>query len=402
MARIAIAFSLAALVGLGLLAGLGQAQLTSLVGPDREALLFDGDLQLDSGGINIVSWGSGTAEPVYEETYVGPRVLKVTSHGPYQGIVLQLANPVDLGEFTASGNGYLDLRVLPGQASLETRRLEEEALRQQARAAAGVRGGALGGGGRGAMRGGGGRGGPGGGGGRGGMRGGGGGRGGVRGGGGRGGMLGGGRGGMRGGGRGGERGLGRAVTAGPRGGLAEGARPASAPGEKVLTVRNLRLVLFTDRGQMIANAVPVGVIPKDDRGWIPVTVPLSQMKGAPGATKVRAVGVFADESDVFYLGRVRLLADSRPVDVTVKAEPLFARPNQLIEFSASLRGGAVDPQISWDFDKADGIQQQALGSEVKFLYKEPGDYLVTCTVTDKAGVRAPATAVVGIRVEGSA
>jgi len=152
---------------------------------------------------------------------------------------------------------------------------------------------------------------------------------------------------------------------------------------------------------MIANAVPVGAMPKDDRGWMPVTVALSEMKGAQGAAQVRAVGVFADESDVFYLGRVRLLADSKPVEVTVKAEPLFARPNQLIELSASLRGGPVDARIFWDFDKGDGIQQQGLGQEVKYVYKEPGDYLVTCTVTDKAGVRAPATATVGIRVEGS-
>lgn len=170
---------------------------------------------------------------------------------------------------------------------------------------------------------------------------------------------------------------------------------------KALTVRNLRLVLFTDAGQMIAHAVPVGVMPKDERGWLPVTVALSQMKGASGAKQVRAVGIFADESDVFYLGRVRLLADSKPVEVTVKAEPLFARTDEVVTFEASLRGGAVDPRISWDFDKGDGVKQEALGKEVKYVYKTPGDYLITCTVTDKAGVRAPATATVGIRVEGS-
>ena len=153
---------------------------------------------------------------------------------------------------------------------------------------------------------------------------------------------------------------------------------------------------------MIASAVSLGAISKDERGWSPVTVALSQMKGAEGATKVRAVGIFADESDVFYVGRVRLLSDSKPVEVTVKAEPLFSRPDQIVEFAASLRGGSVDARVSWDFDKRDGIREQALGMEVKYVYKEPGDYLVTCTVTDKAGVRAPATATVGIRVEGSA
>jgi hypothetical protein len=56
----------------------------------------------------------------------------------------------------------------------------------------------------------------------------------------------------------------------------------------------------------------------------------------------------------------------------------------------------------WDFDKADGIQQQAVGSTVKYLYEEPGDYLVTCTVSDRDGVRSPVTKGIGIKVEGSA
>jgi len=171
------------------------------------------------------------------------------------------------------------------------------------------------------------------------------------------------------------------------------------PNQKFFTARNLRLVLFTDAGMLIVDAAPIGEMPKDERGWMPVTVPLSKLKGPKGATQVRAVGVFADESEVFYLGRIRLLRDSKPLEVTIKAEPLYARPNQVIQFGATLRGGAVDPQIAWDFDKQDGIQQQALGKEVKYLYKKPGDYLVTCTVTDKTGVRAPATKAVGIKVE---
>ncbi len=204
-------------------------------------------------------------------------------------------------------------------------------------------------------------------------------------------------GGMRGGGMGGR--------GGARGGTARGG-VAGAPAltqadltEKQFTARNLRLVLFTDKGQLVADDVPVGIFPKDERGWTPVTVSLAQLKGPQGATQVRAVGIFSDESEVFYLGRVRLIEDNRPVDVTVKAEPLFARPDQVITFTASLRGGPVAPIISWDFDKSDGIQQQAFGPEVKYLYKKPGDYQITCTVTDKAKVRAPASATVGIKVE---
>jgi hypothetical protein len=178
--------------------------------------------------------------------------------------------------------------------------------------------------------------------------------------------------------------------------------PALRPGEtesKALTARNLRLVLFTDKGMLVADAVPIGFDPRDERGWAPVAASLSEFKGPKDATQVRAVAVFADESEVFYLGRIRLIEDKRPVEPTLTAEPLFANLNQAVTFSVALRGGPVDPIISWDFDKSNGIQKQAFGREVKWLYKNPGDYLVTCTITDKAKVRAPATAIVGIRAE---
>ena len=208
---------------------------------------------------------------------------------------------------------------------------------------------------------------------------------------------GGGGGGARGGGGGGTRG-------GMRGGTPEPLPEAAgtvAPGVKVFTARNLRLVLFTDKGELIADNVPVARGSQDDRGWYPVSASLEQMSGPKDATKVRAVGIFSDESDVFYLGRVSLVEDNKPVEVTVKAAPLMARPEQVIEFTATLRGGPVEAVISWDFDKKDGLTQQAVGPEVKYLYKESGDYIVTCTVTDKDGVRKPAVGSVGIRVEGT-
>ncbi len=218
----------------------------------------------------------------------------------------------------------------------------------------------------------------------------------MRGGGMRGGM-GGGRGGMRGGAGG------RTGRAGQQvGGLARPGAPGAAEG-KVFTMRSLRLVLFTDRGMMIvAENVPVGALAEDKRGWTPVAVPLSRFQGVEEATTVHAVGVFADESDVFYLGRIGLLVDRTPVEIAVEASPLMARPDEIIDFSASLRGGPINPFITWDFDKSNGIQEQAIGAEVQYLYKAPGDYLVTCTVSDRDGVRSPVKKGIGIKVEGPA
>ncbi|UCC69313.1 MAG: hypothetical protein JSV79_05205 [Armatimonadota bacterium] len=143
-------------------------------------------------------------------------------------------------------------------------------------------------------------------------------------------------------------------------------------------------------------------MPKDKHGWTRVSIPLSQFKGIEGATSLRAVGVFADQSDVFYLGRLGLLIDRTPVEIVVTAEPLVARADQLIDFSVELRGGPINPEIFWDFDEADGIQQEAVGAKVKYLYKEPGDYLATCTVRDRGGVKPEASKSIGIRVEAAA
>ena len=431
MSRIT-AVSLTLSLCLALVAGVAHAQLTRLVGPERQDVLYDGDLDVDSGGVHVTGWGSGKAESVYEATYVGPEVLKVTSQGPYQGVVLRFARPADVAEFLASGAGYIDLRVQPAQTrgEIQAREQAKEEARARVRTTAGRGGGgARAGGGGGGMRGGGG-GGMGGGGG-GGMRGGGGGMrggGGGMGGGGGGGMRGGG-GGMRGGGggmRGGGGGMGGGGGGGMRGGGgarggAGGAGGARAPGgtraatrtrpsaagtgpaeEKVFLVKGLRVVIFTDQGPVVADSVPVGVMPKDKQGWTPVAIPLSQFRGVEGAKSVRAVGIFSDQSDVFYLGRVALLIDRRPVELTVEAEPGITRINQIIDFSVELRGGPVNPEISWDFDESNGMQQQAVGPKVKYIYKAPGDYIATCTVRDRGGVQPDTVKSVGVRVEGAA
>jgi hypothetical protein len=420
----------AALVALGV--GAARGQLVSLLGPSKVALIYDGDLERDAGGIKLTSWGSGSAKSVYDASYIGPQVLKVTSQGPYQGIVLQLGRPVDLQDFLSSPDGYLDLRVLPAQVPKEKEVLVGT-IRQGGRGGgaggggtltggAGGRGGGAGGGavggGGGGGRGGGGMRGGGGGGGGGGMRGGGGG--GMRGGGGGGaggglGGGGGGGGGMRGGGgaRGGGGGAGGAGgrgggagagatrgRAGGQAGAAPGGRGAGAPpGEKALTLQSLRLVLFTDEGMMVAEPVRVATTVKDKRGWYPVSAALAQFRGAKGAKSVGAVGIFADQSDVFYLGQVRLIVDHTPPRVALKAEPAVARTDELVDLTADLSGGPVDPEISWNFGDSGQTGPQAFGPHVKCLYKKPGDYVITCTVTDRAGVHTPVVQTTGVHVE---
>ena len=208
----------------------------------------------------------------------------------------------------------------------------------------------------------------------------------------------GGGGGMRGGG-GGMRG---GATGGRQGGRQGGqtAGGPTGPQVKALTMKNMRIVLFTEQGQLVADPVPVIATTKDKRGWVPVNVALARFSGAKGARELRAVGLFSDQTDRFYLGQLRLIVDHTPIKVTVKANPGMARTDQLVDFTTELTGGPVDdPQIAWSFGEGEKGQEQAFGTHVKYVYKKSGDFIVTATVKDKAGVRAPASGSAGVHIE---
>jgi hypothetical protein len=399
----------------------GRAGLVGLLGPEREALVYDGNLSLDAGGIKITSWGSGSYKSVYEKSYIGPEVLKITSQGPNQGVVLHLGRPVDLAPFLAANESYLDLRILPAQVpkpkeepegtltrrtgglrTSRTSRTSRTGGTGTTGGATGTRGRASGGaGGPAGRRGGGGRmgqaepgqlqivltgamGGMGGG-----RRGGGGAMGG------RGGMGAGGAGGRRGGGgTGGRQGQRGQTTPG-----APGQGQQQAPGVIAFSLSRLRLVLFTDQGTMMADSPAVGLAPNDERGWVPVTVALASFHGGEWGKSLEAIGIFANQADTFYLGRVRLIVDRTEVKPLVTANPSITRTGQLISFAANLSGPAEDAEVSWDFDKADPGKHLAAGRFVKYIYKKPGDYLVTCTIEDRAGVRPPVVKTIGVHVE---
>jgi hypothetical protein len=174
------------------------------------------------------------------------------------------------------------------------------------------------------------------------------------------------------------------------------------PKEIGFSARNLRLVLYTDAGTMVANEVPIAEGVKDDRGWYRVSWPVARFSQAAGATQVQAVGLFSDEAEVFYLGQVRLLIDRQAVKAAVKAEPGVTKTGAVVEFSTELTGGAIDPEVTWDFDEGNGVQKQAVGPKVKYVFKKPGDYIVTATIADRSGIQPEVKKTTGVRVEQAA
>ncbi len=394
--RLVLGALMAALVGLVVFgATRGSAQLASLLGPEKEAMVYDGEVKTDAGGIKLTSWGSGKAEPLSDglHYFVGPEVLKVSTGGPYQGVVLRLGRPVDLTPFLSSKNGFIELRLMPAQPKRVKLTLLEKLARRNAtngNRASGNRG--PGGASPGGTRSGG------------------------------------------GGGRGrmggavspgtplashrfqveltqGRRGMGEGGGAGMIGGNVgrsglPGGRPTTGPGTKAseaqeigFSAHNLRVVCYTEAGPMVANAIPLEQGTKDDRGWYRVSWPLARFSQVTGASQLQAVGLFSDEAEQFYLGQIRLIVDRQAVKATLKAEPTITATNRVIEFSLECTGGAIDPEVSWDFNDIDGLQRQAVGPKVKYVYKKPGDYIITATLEDRSGIQPKVTKSIGVHVE---
>jgi hypothetical protein len=263
-----------------------------------QMLLYNGDAEIDSGGITLEAWGSGYATETYATHYIGPRVIRVLSQGYFQGAVLKLGNPAELGGFLKDSNAYLELWIRP------------------------------------------------------------------------------------------------AIT--PR---ATGST-AKAKGQPAFLLKRLRVVLVTDKGEMVVQGWPAGHGDLPSGVWARVTIPLSVFKSSSvePANLLQGLQIFADRADIFYLGQISLLIDSAPLRLTASAKPAKAKVGKKISFKAEVGSGAAAARVLWDFDNRNGIQIDAQGTEVQWIFNGPGTYVVTAIASDVFGTKEPATATVSVAV----
>jgi PKD repeat protein len=69
-----------------------------------------------------------------------------------------------------------------------------------------------------------------------------------------------------------------------------------------------------------------------------------------------------------------------------------------VTFTATGDGGSSILKYSWDFDSADGIQTDAEGRSVQRRFRKAGDFVITLTISDYYGLKAPYTATVKVKV----
>lgn len=316
----------------------------------QEVMLYDGDATVNQGGITLGAWGSGYAAESYDAHFVGPRVLKVLSQGYYQGAVLVFDKPPSLENYLEDENSYLELYIKPAVVPPTSRaqsaqRAGQSSTRSRQAARPGAGGGP--------------RGGP-----------------------------------------------GRAGAAGRPSAARQAQRPAeepAKPGEPVFLLRNLRVILTTDKGALIVQDWPLTSRFLVPGGWNKIAIPMNAFKTVKPekGARLQSIRLFADRADIFYVSRISLVVDNAPMRLAIAANPDEVRTGEAVKFFADVAAGDAITLVNWDFDTADGIQTNAQGEEVAWVYKEPGTYTVTCTAEDVYGNKDAVRQTLQITVTGA-
>jgi hypothetical protein len=288
-----------------------------------------------AGGLQLGGWGSGEAVDTSGEAYSGSHSIKLTTDGYYAGGRLVFREPVDLTQQFMDPQSFLEMTMKFLQGRLRT---------------------------------------------------------------GPGGTFGsssdygnpGGPAGYPGGGPGGYPG----APGGLPGGLGD---PSTDPTAALLIVpdtQRLRVVLVFDGGIAVAEDHPLIRFPTSEPSWVRVAIPFTQFKGAPqmASYRLREIRIFGDATDTFFIGQVSTITDNEPISVEPLEEQVVS-VNDRVEFMGSAEGGIAGLKYSWDFDKSDGIQEDAIGARVFHTYTKPTPenrpYSVTLTVSDISRAKRP-------------
>ncbi len=164
-------------------------------------------------------------------------------------------------------------------------------------------------------------------------------------------------------------------------------------------VTRIRLLLQDSQGVTIEVLQPVTTFRTDGSGWGKTSIPLAALKwpSNPKDFKLKRLVFCTDVPDTIYIGEIKIISDNTPITADAGEEQVVAA-RDIVTLRANAEGGASTLEYFWDFDKSDGIQEDAIGEIVTAQYNKRGEYTVTLTVKDYYGLKEPATATVLISV----
>ena len=348
--------------------------LGGLVGAADELMIYEGEAAAAPGKISIGAWGSGTCKEVTDRYFIGPGALKITTQGFYQGARLEFEKPVDFSAFFGKKNTYLELKMqfpksaaaattpgaVPGAGGEgqfigdpQTRKFHrptcqlvpqimqkvnlqsyQEAIRQGYQPCEYCN-----------------------------------------------------------------------PSPAPAPGVpgVPGEEGMVRPGELAVQppdIEALRIVLLTEKGQLAAEPVPFKPAIIERKEWLRIAIPLANFMGKvpKDQMKVKRMLICGDGISTFFIGQMKLVVDNSPVTAQLSVFPPESTVGREITFSAQVEAGDAQTRVTWDFDEKDGIQVEAVGEKVSKIYRKPGEYQVTCVVSDITGGKAPFSTTINVRV----
>lgn len=340
--------------------------------------------------ISLGSWGSGTIAQTTEAAFQGVDSIRVSTTNLFQGGIIYLAHPIDLSSQFSSKDNLLRLTFLTptgntvygssgigggklggmGVGGLKPGGMGLPGGPGSGAPPPGIPGGFPGGAGGGPGR----RGGPGGPGSgapppgmQGGFPGGPG-----------GGKLGGGFPGVPGGGPGGPGGFGGLNTKAPK------------------VLKEIRLVITTSDGKKSEIYLPADVAANKD-GWKKASVPIDAIRGFANTNKqIVSIAVSGDRPSTIYVGQLDVVSDPTPITGDIAPTATNLALGDQLTLTGEGFAGASQLEYEWNF--GDGTQIDATGQSVVHTFRSPGTFLVTLTIADKYGMKAPYKTTVSITV----
>ncbi len=303
---------------------LGQAKQAKAPKLPATLVIYRGD-SLQTSGLTLGNWGSGTVDEDTGKILSGTESLKLTTHGMYQGGSLNFLKPVNLGPFISGKFNYLTVAVQLPATNTST-----------------------GGGGSDS------------------------------------GFTGfGGRGGMpappgfgASGGQGGQSGKGM-----PGGGQVQA--------QKGRKLENIRLVMVTTQGKTLETLLPIANA-VEENGWKMLAIPLSSVPNLVAEdSQIQSIRIFGDAPATLNIGSVGVVEDSS----RIMLEPINDKTVQRLaryQYVATATSGITPLVYSWDWDAADGIQDETQGRNITHSFRKASvddlgkstDFIVTVTVSD--------------------
>lgn len=170
---------------------------------------------------------------------------------------------------------------------------------------------------------------------------------------------------------------------------AGGTTPSATP-STIKQMENLRIVIRTSDGKLSEVIIPLMSANGSTGRWRRLGVPMSNIPGFAKSNKeIVSLGFSGDAPATFYLGEARVVTDQTAIQGQMSVTEINVGKTQEVTLWANGEAGFSVLRYSWDFDERDGIQDDSTDQVILRKFRQAGDFIITCTISDAFGLKKP-------------